>query len=248
MKGLIMAGGLSTRLKPITNDLPKSLVKIGERTILGRIIDSLLEHKVKDLVIITGYLEKEIKKFVKKNYPNLKPTYVFNPKYQNTKIRYIYAMYLAEDALRGDDVLYIHGDVFCDPILIKRLVRFPHSGALVNKSFVSEKDFNARVKNGLITEIGVKVYGKGTGFCLPVYKLLRNDFKLWLEKIGEYVEKSNLDCYAENALNEVLGRIKLYPVYFGQEIGMEIDDFEDLKKAEGFLKSGLISFSKSFKL
>lgn len=235
MKALILAGGLGSRLKPLTDDTPKSLIKVGEKTILGRIIDSLLENKVDNIVILTGYFEDKIKEFISKNYPGLNPIYVFNPQYKNSKIRYIYAICLAREFL-DDDILYIHGDTFYDPVLIKRLIKTPGSGALVQKGFASEKDFNALVVKGLIKKIGVKVFGKEAGFCLPAYKILEKDFALWMEKICEYVDKNEVDCYAENALNDVLDKIKLYPVYFDKEIGMEIDDFEDLKKAEENLR------------
>jgi len=231
MKALILAGGLGNRLKPLTDDTPKSLIMVGNKTILGRIIDSLVENHVDKIVIITGHFEDKIKEFVSKNYPGLSPIYVFNPQYKNSKIRYIYAMCLAREFL-DDDIIYIHGDVFCDPVLISKLVKTSGSGALVQKSFASDKDFNALIVNNLIKKIGVKVFGKKVGFCLPVYKLLKRDFGLWMEEICEYVDKNKVDCYAENALNEIMNKIKLSPVYFDKEIGMEIDDFDDLEKAE----------------
>lgn len=230
MKALIIAGGLGLRLKPLTERLPKSLVPIGNRTILGRIMDSLVENGVSKMVFLLGCKAEMIKDFVKKNYSAVKPVFIVDPPEKPVGSRYIYSMWHARDSLKDDNILYIHGDTFFDSVLMKRLVAFPHSGALVHDSFASDKDFNALVIDGLIKKIGVKVYGEKAGFCLPVYKLLKKDFNLWMEKICEYVGKNHVDCYAEDALNEILDRVKLHPVYF-EEVGMEIDDFGDLKKA-----------------
>lgn len=235
MKALILAGGQGERLKPLTDDLPKSLIKIGQKTILEIIIDSLVNQGVKKMVFLLGYQGKAIQKYVKNNYNNLKTVFVFDPPEKPASSSYIYSMWYGRKYLKNDDLLYIHGDIFCDPILIERIIKSSHSGALVNKTIVSEKDFNAEIEEGLIRKIGVSVSGKQRGFCLPVYKFLKDEFGIWMKKIEEYIKKGRIDCYAENALNEVTDKIKLYPVYFDKEMGMEIDDFEDLRKAKSFL-------------
>lgn len=235
MKALILAGGIGNRLRPLTDDIPKSLVPVGNRTILGRIMDSLMENGISKMVFLLGCQAEMIKDFVKKNYPAVGPVFIVDPPEKPIGSRYIYSMWYARDFLKDDDILYIHGDTFFDPVLMKRLMDFPHSGALVNESFASDKDFNALVIDGLIKKIGVKVYGEKAGFCLPVYKLLNADFQVWMDKIVEYATNGNFDCYAENAFNDIAEKIKLYPVYFDKEVGMEIDEFEDLKKAESYL-------------
>ena len=54
-------------------------------------------------------------------------------------------------------------------------------------------------------------------------------------EIDEFVKKGKTKCYAEDAFNEISDKIKLYPVYYEKEFAMEIDDFEDLKKAKKML-------------
>lgn len=234
MKAIILASGMATRLRPLSDKDPKPLTEVGGETILSRIYRSLIDNGVKEIVITTGYLEDKIKKFVKNNFSQLKTDFVFNPKYRETN--YIYSMWLARNFLRNSDVLYLHGDSFYDPVLIKKLINFPHSGALLKKNLVSQKDFNALVEGGLITKIGVKIDKKGASFCLPVYKLLQKDWRLWMDKIDEFVKKGEVNCYAENALNEIYDKLKFYPVYF-EEYGMEIDDLEDLENAQSILKT-----------
>jgi len=233
MKALILASGMARRLKPLTNKVPKCLVEIDKKAILERIIDSLLENKVRQILITTGYYEEKIRKFMKKSYPQVKVNYIFNPKYDETN--YIYSLWLARDALKNSDILYLHGDLFYNSALIKKILVFPHSGALVNKNFIPKKDFKAKVKKGKITEIGVRVSGQDIGFCLPIYKFKKKDWQKWMRKIDEYIKNGRTQNYAEDALNEIMNKINFYPVYFEKEYGLEIDDFEDLKLAKKIL-------------
>ena len=54
-------------------------------------------------------------------------------------------------------------------------------------------------------------------------------------KVEEFVKKGRVNCYAEDALNEITDKIKLYPLYFENELCMEIDTIEDIKIAKNYL-------------
>ena len=87
-QALILASGIGIRLLPLTDNIPKCLIEVKGKTLLGRIIDSLLENNINDIIITTGHLEEKIKEFIKKEYPQIKVEFVFNPKYGTTN--YIY--------------------------------------------------------------------------------------------------------------------------------------------------------------
>src|SRR6476659_9918007 len=64
MKGMVLSAGLGTRLRPLTNDRPKALVKIADRTLLEIALARLREFGVRDVIVnvhhfadmIVGYL------------------------------------------------------------------------------------------------------------------------------------------------------------------------------------------------
>ena len=95
-------------------------------------------------------------------------------------------------------------------------------------------------QNNLIKEIGVNVFGKDAFFLAPVYKFSKDDFIMFLKEIELFVKKVNISVYAENAFNNISNKIKLYPVYYGDEFCMEIDNFEDLEIARKFFKNNKI--------
>lgn len=55
MNAIILAAGMGTRLRPLTNDRPKCLVKVGGMPMVERQIQYLLEIGVTDITLISGY-------------------------------------------------------------------------------------------------------------------------------------------------------------------------------------------------
>ncbi len=64
MKALILAAGLGTRLVPITNERPKSLVSVNGKPILIKQIENLYENGIVDITIVSGYKAQILKKTV----------------------------------------------------------------------------------------------------------------------------------------------------------------------------------------
>ena len=61
---VVMAGGMGTRLRPLTNDCPKPLLAVGESTILDTVLDGLGQSGIEDVVITVNYLRERIKAHV----------------------------------------------------------------------------------------------------------------------------------------------------------------------------------------
>lgn len=64
MQAVIMAGGLGTRLRPLTNDIPKPMVKIIDKPIIQCIIENLAKHGVRDIIVTLGYKPESITDFL----------------------------------------------------------------------------------------------------------------------------------------------------------------------------------------
>lgn len=67
MQAMILAAGLGTRLKPITDDIPKALVKINDRTLLEIIIRKLIDNDFRKIVINVHHFADKIKDFLDSN-------------------------------------------------------------------------------------------------------------------------------------------------------------------------------------
>ena len=60
MQAVIMAGGYGTRLKPLTNELPKPMVPIIDKPIIEYIIYNLKKHGITDIIVTLGYKPERI--------------------------------------------------------------------------------------------------------------------------------------------------------------------------------------------
>ena len=233
MKALILNSGVARRLKPLTDDLPKCLLDINGKSILQRQIELLLSMGVKKYIITTGPLQDKIINHIKEKFPELNVVYTNNPKFESTN--YIYSMWLARSEITDDDILLLHGDLVFEKSVVKKIVKQKISSVIVDRAALlpeKEKDFKGQIQKGKITKIGIDVFGKDAVFLLPLYFWTKDDFSLWMNEIGKFVEKGITSCYAENAFNEISETIDLIPVDIVNEFCMEIDTLDDFKLAK----------------
>ena len=60
MKAMILAAGLGTRLRPLTNLRPKALMPVANRPIIGRVIDYLKRYGVSQIVVNAHHHAEQI--------------------------------------------------------------------------------------------------------------------------------------------------------------------------------------------
>ena len=65
-QGMILAAGLGKRMQPITLKTPKPLIQIGNKTLLERAIELLINHGIEEIVINVHHLPDQIKDFIYK--------------------------------------------------------------------------------------------------------------------------------------------------------------------------------------
>ncbi len=104
MQAVILAAGEGTRLRPLTLETPKPLLKIGGKTIIDRILEALPED-IDEIVMVVDYLEDKIKAYLGENFLGRKIIYA---KQREKKGTYG-ALWSAREELR-DKFLVINGD------------------------------------------------------------------------------------------------------------------------------------------
>ncbi len=60
---IILAGGLGSRLRPLTDTMPKPLLPVNDKPILEHIIDNLRRHNVRDIIISIGYKAEMVQEY-----------------------------------------------------------------------------------------------------------------------------------------------------------------------------------------
>ena len=239
MKAIILNAGIGKRLGKLTKNKPKCLIKItNDKTILDIQLETLIQCNLNDILMLTGPFEDKIKKHVHENYPNLDVRYIHNPYYEKTN--YIYTMYLLKEKI-DDDMILMHGDlIFSNEILTKLISSKYKDCIIVNKEMeLPKKDFKALIVNERVIRIGVNIFEPNSAFFPPLYKLSNEFLQTWLNQIEIFVNLDKVNCYAEDALNEILGELNLKPVYITDINCKEIDDIEDLEFVQEYFKNSI---------
>ncbi len=234
MKALILNSGLGSRMGVLTSEHPKCMTEISSReTILSRQLKQLADAGINEVIMTTGLFDGVLVDYCHSLDLPLHITFIKNPKYKATN--YIYSIYCAKDHL-DDDIVLMHGDIVFENEVFDKLIACEESCMVVSSTLsLPEKDFKAVIQNGLIKKIGIEFFNEAMA-AQPLYKLNKEDWKVWLDSIVSYCESGKTDCYAENAFNDVSGKCKLFPLDVKNMLCNEIDNPEDLAVVSSRLK------------
>ena len=109
MKAVILAAGIASRLRPLTDTTPKCLLKIGERCLLERAFDALIQNGFDEFIIVTGYRQQQIVDFLQAHYPTQDITFIYNDRYESTNN--IYSLWLTRPYTDGEEILLLDSDI-----------------------------------------------------------------------------------------------------------------------------------------
>ncbi len=234
MKALILNSGLGSRMGVLTSEHPKCMTEISaHETILSRQLKMIADAGIEEVVMTTGYYDGILVKYCQSLELPLHFTFVNNPIYDKTN--YIYSIYCAKDYLT-DDIILMHGDLVFENEVFDRVVASNVSCMTVSSTLpLPEKDFKAQVVNGMVMKVGVDIFNEAME-AQALYKLMKDDWKVWLDKIVEFCEADNRKVYAENALNELNGAANIHALDVENLLCAEIDNPEDLAVVSGKLK------------
>ena len=88
MKALILAAGLGSRLRPLTDEVPKCMVKVNGVSIIDKQIQNLKENGVNELFVVTGYKGDILEKHIIEKYNALDIKILHNDVYDRTNNMY----------------------------------------------------------------------------------------------------------------------------------------------------------------
>lgn len=107
MQAVILAAGLGTRMRPLTNTVAKPLVKVAGRPLLDYTFDALPDE-VDEVIMVIGYLGEQIKAYLGDNFRGRAIKYVVQKKMEGTAK----ALWEAKPFLKGKFVVLMADDIY----------------------------------------------------------------------------------------------------------------------------------------
>lgn len=230
MNALILAAGLGSRLAPITDNCPKSLVMVNGKPILVKQIENLIENGITDITIISGYKAEILQERIHSQFPKVQ--IINNVDYASTNN--MYSAYLAREVMDGQDFIMMNADVFYDSSVIEKLLAFDADNAIVTDigTYIEESMKVIEVNNRLLKISKTITSDEALGVSIDVYKFSTEAGSAFFKKCAEYIEdKKELNMWSEIALNDILPKVEFRACPL---VGrwFEIDNHEDLMAAE----------------
>lgn len=236
MIAVILAAGMASRLRPLTNNTPKCLLDVKGRSLLERSMDALIGCGINEFVIVTGYLNHMIKDFVAKRYgESIRVNFIHNDVYETTNN--IYSLWLAGKAVNGKEFLLLDSDLLYDPQIAKNVLASPSENVLtLIRHELGEEEMKVVVDvNGAIVEISKTCSpAAAAGESLGIEKIGEAYSTALYKELDKMMNQEHLENkFYELAFERLISQGHTYTVldatdYFSCELDT-VEDFENAK-------------------
>jgi len=247
MQAVILAAGLGSRLKKLTENNTKSMVEVDGISLMERMLRILDKKSLSNIVVVTGYKSEFFINYIKSLNINTKLTFINNEIYDKTNN--IYSMFLAKNEMVKEDSILLESDLIFDDKMITEVIDDKRKNlALVAKfeswmdgtclkinddeeilDFISGKDFNFKEAYDYYKTINIYKFSK---------EFSKNIYFPFLEA---YMSANGKNDYYEAVLKIIidLGKNHIYAKVISDDIRWyEIDDEQDLDIASSIFSDG----------
>jgi len=229
---LLLAAGTGTRLYPLTKNMPKCLTLVNGISILERLVSCLNQQGFKRLIVVTGYLENQIRAILGKRVGDMAIDYIFSALYETTNN--IYSLWMAREIIT-DPFLLIESDLVFDGSLLDDML-YPDRIAVARMQLwmngttvtVNQCKHVTKFHNcaGHLDEIRYKT--------VNIYSFSLSSWHDILKRLNQYISDGIVNDFYEVIFAKMVtdGSLSLQAVSFDSKPWYEIDTIADLAEAE----------------
>ena len=240
MQAIILAAGMGKRLKQLTNNNTKCMVKVNGVTMIERMLSQLDKLNLSNITVVVGYKGKELQEYISTLNIKTKINYVENEIYDKTNN--IYSLYLARHCLLQEDTLLLESDLIFEDSVLEKIVNDPYpSLALVAKyeSWMDGTVVTLDEENNITRFLDKKAFKfediQNYYKTVNIYKFSKEfSTSHYVPFLEAYSKALGDNEYYEQVLKVItlLDKPEIKATKLGNESWYEIDDVQDLDIAE----------------
>ncbi|MBQ4536504.1 MAG: aminotransferase class I/II-fold pyridoxal phosphate-dependent enzyme [Lachnospiraceae bacterium] len=236
MQAIILAAGMGKRLKELTQNNTKCMVKVNGVTLIERMLRQIEKQHLSRIIIVVGYEGKKLIDYIATLNIQTPIVYVNNPIYNKTNN--IYSLALAKEYLCTEDTLLFESDLIFEDSLIDELVNDPRETLALVDRYKSWMDGTC-VKLGEDDSIEAFVPGKIFKFneineyykTVNIYKFSKHFSQThYVPFLDAYTKALGDNEYYEQVLRVItmLDNPAIKAKRLNGQLWYEIDDIQDL--------------------
>lgn len=138
MQAIILAAGMGKRLKELTQNNTKCMIKVHNQTLIERMLKQLAALSLKRIIIVIGYKGDKVRELIGNKINNTPILYVENNVYDKTNN--IYSLYLAKNYLVEDETILLESDLIFENSILSKLINHPYPNLAVVAKYQSWMD------------------------------------------------------------------------------------------------------------
>ena len=233
MIAVILAAGMASRLRPLTDDRPKCLLRVGSKCILQRTVDSIVAAGIRQIVVVTGYRGGMIRLFLEGNYPDIDFHFIENADYQTTNN--IYSLWLTKPHVAGREFLLLDSDILFDGRIVERMLAAPGTALALNSHKLGEEEIKVITgEDGMVSEISKTCsIDKAIGESVGIEKISTDYSEALFSELDRMIEGEHLvDIFYERAFERLIPQGHKFSVVDTSDLfSIELDTVEDFNQA-----------------
>jgi choline kinase len=243
MKAIILAAGVGSRIRPLTDNCPKCLLKVGGKSILEMMLSHIKSCKINEVIFVLGYLQDQIKDYVKAAFPDLDATYLMNDSFATTNTGY--SLMLALREAKGCAFIKFDADVVFDEKILRRLIDSEYENCLcIDKNIQLDAEEIKVIIEGdnKVVKVSKSVRPiNAIGESIGIEKINGDTAELLLTELQKnMLDVKNHQNYYEDAYERLIAKtVAFHALDISELRWTEIDTHEDLATAEKIFRMPL---------
>ncbi len=234
---VILAAGLGTRLRPLTNDRPKCLVEVDGKPMLQRMFEEVVRAGFSKVILVTGYHSDKLNKWIHDNPQPIPVEMIHNEVYETTNN--IYSVYKLISVLKEGFVL-IEADLLLEPGSLE---------AFRTGDRIALAAYNPEIHSGTTADVDDKgnvksLYLKRQTDFIGLYKTVnitsfsQGSWSTLAEHITALINEGQDHIFYEHAIQDLIesGHLSFECVDFSEIWWDEVDSMDDLDRVTTSLR------------